>query len=306
MKRVENKMIQHYNIIDSFSKSKSFKLLSKEKSDKILVKGLVGSSIAVTVAAYAEKNSGIHIIVADDKDTAAYISNDLTELIGDTRVMFFPSTHKRSAVYDGEELSSVVLRTTALNAMSNIIKGETLFICTYPSAISEKVITTTVIDGNSFELVSGTNDKIESIVEILLSYNFNKVDFVYEPGQFSVRGGIVDIFSFSDNQPYRIDFFGDEIESIRVFDVSSQRSEKKVERVSIVPYIREFTDESLRVSLVDFVDGIKGGKSFLWLNSPSRIISKLDDIFNKLSKKQLDYDENKRKDISKIDRKSVV
>lgn len=281
-------MKQQHNIVETFAGGDSFKELLRWKSDRVLVRGIIGSSLPVAIAAYAEKNCGIHIVVMDDKDTAAYVSSDLTELLGEERVLFFPSASKRSALYDGEELSSVVLRTSALNAMSNIKKGETLYVCSYPEAISEKVITTETIMGNSFELKTGAREKIDSIVEILVSYDFNKVDFVYEPGQFSVRGGIVDIFSFSENQPYRIDFFGDEIESIRIFDVSSQRSEKKVDSVTIVPYIRLLTDASLRLSLVDFVNDVKGGKTIFWLNSPMHTIARLDDIFNKLSAKRED------------------
>lgn len=281
-------MKQQYNIVKAFAEGGSFRELVRSKSERVLVKGVIGSSLPIIVAGYAEKNSGIHIVVMDDKDTAAYVGNDLTELLGEESVMFFPSASKRSALYDGEELSSVVLRTSALSAMSSIKKGETLYICTYPEAISEKVITTATIQGNSFELKTGSKEKIESIVEILISYDFNKVDFVYEPGQFSVRGGIVDIFSFSENQPYRIDFFGDEIESIRIFDVSSQRSERKVDHVNIVPYIRVLTDASLRSSLVDFVKDIEGAESTFWLHSPNHTVSRLDDIFTKLSAKRED------------------
>lgn len=281
-------MKQEYNIIEAFSGGDSFQSLIKCKSQRVLVKGLIGSSLPITIAGYTAVNSGIHIIVMDDKDTAGYLSSDLTEMLGEERVLFFPSASKRSVLYDGEELSSVVLRTSALSAMANIKKGETLYICTYPEAISEKVITTSVIQGNSFELRTGAMEKIDSIVEILLSYDFLKVDFVYEPGQFSVRGGIVDIFSFSENQPYRIDFFGDEIESIRIFDVSSQRSERRVERVNIVPYIRVLTDASLRVSLIDSVSEIKNIETTFWLNTPLHTLSRLDDIFKKLSLKRED------------------
>lgn len=279
---------QEYNIVKAFGEGESFQSLLKCKSSRVVVKGLIGSSLPITIAGYADKNSGIHIIIMDDKDAAGYVSSDLTELLGEERVLFFPSASKRSALYDGEELSSVVLRTTALSAMAGMKKGETLYLCTYPEAVSEKVITTSVIRGNSFELHTGATEKIGSIVEILLSYDFVKVDFVYEPGQFSVRGGIVDIFSFSENQPYRIDFFGDEIESIRVFDVSSQRSERKVERVTIVPYIRVLTDASLRSSLIDFVGDIKEVDATFWLNTPQHTLSRLDDIYKKLSERRED------------------
>lgn len=279
---------QNYNIIDSFSEGKACKQLIKEKSERVLVKGLVGSSVILALTSYSQERYGIFIIVMDDKDSAAYASNDLTELVGENSVMFFPSVSKRSAAFEGEELSSIVLRTSALTAMSNIKESERLYIITYPEAISEKVVTTETIQSNSFELIVGRRDKIDSIVEILLDYDFKKVDFVFEPGQFSVRGGIVDIFSYSENQPYRIDFFGDEIESIRIFDVSSQRSQRKVESVIIVPYIRELTDASLRISLVDFISTIPQSKTTFWLSSPNHIISRLDDIYNKLVKKQIE------------------
>lgn len=281
-------MKQQYNIVDAFIGGESFQTLLKSNSERVLVKGLIGSSIPIAVAGYGEKISGIHIVVMDDKDTAGYVSSDLTELLGEERVMFFPSANKRSALHDGEDLSSVVLRTTALRAIADIKEGQSLYICTYPEAISEKVITTNTIRENSFKLRSGTHENIDSIVAILASYDFVKVDFVYEPGQFSVRGGIVDIFSFSENQPYRIDFFGSEIESIRIFDVSSQRSERKVEEVIIVPYIRVLTDNSLRSSLIDFLAGVTTSRSTIWLNSVLHTVTRLNDISNKLAAKRED------------------
>lgn len=283
-------MRKQYDIVKSFASGEKFSTLVKSKSKRVLVRGAVGSSLSVIIAAYADTHTGVHLIVEEDKDSAAYLSNDLTEILGEKEVMFFPSAAKRSILYGGEDLSSIVLRTSALDAIASISKGEKLFVCTYPEAICEKVITTKSIQENSLSLNSGEDIDIKSLVSSLVDYGFVKVDFVYEPGQFSLRGGIVDIFSFGENQPYRLDFFGDTLDSIRIFDVSSQRSQKSVNRVKIVPYIREVTEAHLRESIFEFINKIKGVKSTIWFDGAPLIENKIGEIYSKLSAKNEEAD----------------
>ncbi len=281
-------MRELHDIVKSYSKGGSLAELINKQEKSLLIRGLVGSSFAVTVAAYSQERCGLHLIVAESKDSAAYIANDLTELLGEERVMFFPSASKRSILYDSEDLSSVVLRTAALSAISTLERGESLYLCTYPEAICEKVVTTKTIADNSTEVSVDDTLDIAILVDMLINYEFRKVDFVYEPGQFSVRGGIVDIFSYGENQPYRLDFFGDTVESIRLFDIASQRSTKMLDRVVIVPYIREMTETSLREPLTKFIDDISGVESTVWIDDPMQLTHKLDDIYKKLLAKRVD------------------
>ncbi len=284
-------MDKKHNIVEHFSKGKSVKTLVKNIEKRLLIRGLVGSSFAVTLASYSRSVKGINLIIASDKEEAAYIANDLTELLGEDKVMFFPSASKRSILYDGEELSSVVLRTSALSAISNHSKGDTLYICSYPEAICEKVVTNRVIEDNSIIIAKEDNFHISELTDRLIEYEFKKVDFVYEPGQFSIRGGIVDIFSYGENQPYRIDFFGDSVDSIRVFDVATQLSQRVLEKVVIVPYIRQITDSSLRVPLSEYLCSGREESVTIWLNGAQQIMDKVDDIYTKLSDKRPDSDE---------------
>ncbi len=271
-----------HNIVDSFSLGERFGELTKSREKRLLIRGLVGSSFAVTIAAHSKVRSGVHLIIAENKDGAAYIANDLTELIGEERVMFFPSAAKRSVVHDGEDLSQVVLRTAALSAISNIKKGETLYICSYPEAMCEKVITNQAIEDNSIRVAVEDTIEIAKLIEQLISYEFKKVDFVYEPGQFSVRGGIVDIFSYGENQPYRLDFFGDSVDSIRLFDIASQRSEKSLTDVVIVPYIREITSASMRVPFTQYTQS-KGRSTTIWFENVQQLSDRLTDIYKKVA-----------------------
>lgn len=280
-----------HNIVSSFASCEPMVQLTTSPKGRVLLRGLAGSSLAVAVAGYASKKSGVNILVVENKDTAAYLANDLTELLGEDDVLFFPSAAKRSILYEGEDASSVVLRTTTLNRLSAMAKGDTCFVCTYPEAICEKVVTNKVIIDNSLTINSSKEYDINDIVNQLIDFDFVKVDFVYEPGQFSLRGGILDIFSYGENQPYRLDFFGDELESIRIFDVSTQRSTRKLDKVSVVPYIRELTDASLRISLGEFLVQNSNISGFnVWLSDAPTLLTRLDDIYDKLSAKRDDAD----------------
>ncbi len=280
-------MVELHDIIKTALTSKPLQLLQKNDEKRLLIKGLVGSSFSVMVAAYGVKHSGVHIIVADSKDSAGYISNDLTEMLGESRVLFFPSAAKKSVLYEGEDLSSVVLRTAALSAISNIKEGESIYICTYAEAICEKVVTKKTIEENSVVIKVNDEHNISHLIDDIIGYGFVKVDFVYEPGQFSVRGGIVDIFSYGENQPYRLDFFGDTVESIRIFDIASQRSQKSLEEVVVVPYIREITASALREPLTQYVSS-KNVNATYWFTDAQNLSDKLDSISIKLAEKRDD------------------
>ena len=215
---------------------------------------MVGGAYSLYAAGTVERMGGIHIFLTDDRDSAAYLVNDLYELLGEERVEFFSSGYKRSAAYGSEDAQGVVRRTSALNAITTFKKGF-LAVCTYPEALAESVAESVDMAEQSLHLKVGDSMEQSTLVNWLMEHGFNRVDFVYEPGQYSVRGGIVDIFSYVESKPYRVDFFGDEIDSLRRFDISSQLSHERPESVEIVANTMSDGESGNRVSLARFAQG---------------------------------------------------
>ena len=215
---------------------------------------MVGGAYSLYAAGTVERMGGIHIFLTEDRDSAAYLVNDLYELLGEERVEFFSSGYKRSAAYGSEDAQGVVRRTSALNAITNFKEGF-LAVCTYPEALAESVAERVELAELSLHLKVGDNMEQSTLVNWLIEHGFERVDFVYEPGQYSVRGGIVDIFSYVESKPYRIDFFGDEIDSLRRFDISSQLSHERPESVEIVANTMRDGESANRVSLARFAAG---------------------------------------------------
>ncbi|MFR4237314.1 MAG: transcription-repair coupling factor, partial [Alistipes onderdonkii] len=202
----------------------------KKERATVHLKELVGGALSFYAAAAVAKTGGVHIFVAEDRDAAAYLLNDFYNLLDEKQVYFFPSSYKRSAAYGAEDAQGVVQRTTAMNAVRGFTKGY-LVVCTYPEALAERVVDAATLQRDTIAVKLGDKISIAVLEDALADANFTRVDFVYEPGQYSVRGGIVDVFSYSESKPYRIDFFGDEVDSIRRFNISSQLSADKLDRV---------------------------------------------------------------------------
>ena len=236
---------------------------------------MVGGAFSLYAATTIERLEGIHVFLLEDRDRAAYLANDLYELLDEERVVFFASGHKRSAAYGAEDAQGVVRRTATLNAVSNF-RGGYLAICTYPEALAESVADRTRLDSNSKHVAVGDSMEQSDLVAWLGDHNFERVDFVYEPGQYSVRGGIVDVFSYVESKPYRIDFFGNEVDSIRRFDISSQLSAERPEEVDIIPNMMRSTGEA-RVSLAQFI-----GEATWWIDDGDYALRKITDIRKKV------------------------
>ena len=236
---------------------------------------MVGGAFSLYAATTIERLGGIHVFLLEDRDRAAYLANDLYELLDEERVVFFASGHKRSAAYGAEDAQGVVRRTATLNAVSNF-RGGYLAICTYPEALAESVADRTRLDSNSKHVAVGDSMEQSDLVAWLGDHNFERVDFVYEPGQYSVRGGIVDVFSYVESKPYRIDFFGNEVDSIRRFDISSQLSAERPEEVDIIPNMMRSTGEA-RVSLAQFI-----GEATWWIDDGDYALRKITDIRKKV------------------------
>ena len=239
------------------------------------ISSLAGSAFALYASVVAAQTGGVHIFVAEDRDAAAYLASDLYQLAEAERVMFLASSYKRSIRYGGGDASSQVQRTAALEAIRNH-KGGYLIVCTYPEALSENVASAESVDAFSVTLAVGDRMPMESLQERVEALGFERVDFVHEPGQYSMRGGIFDIFSYSENRPFRVDFFGDEVDSLRRFDLSSQLSTERVESVSILPDLKNFAAEK-KVSVAEYV-----GQAVWWMSNLDHTLARLDDVRRKL------------------------
>ncbi len=224
-----------------------------EASNKqnIILKGLSGSLDAVVLSALFAAHPRDYIVVLHDKEEAAYFQNDLQNLLS-REVLIFPMSYKRPYEFDETENANVLMRAEVLNRLAT--KSEAEIIVTYPEALSEKVITKRSLAANTFTINVKAKLDLPFLEEFLHTYDFEKTDFVYEAGQFAVRGGIIDIFSFAYELPYRIELFGDEVDSIRTFDPGSQLSVDSLDIVNIIPNVQSKLMQADRQSFMEFID----------------------------------------------------
>ena len=225
----------------------------------IQLKGLRGSSAATFLAPLKNALPGIYLFVLDDEETAGYFYHDICQIAGEANVSFFPSGYKRSIKYGQADPANEILRTETLSHLASL-KGEevagvppkkTLAIVTYPEALAEKVAKTEQVTENILQLHKGEKVDSQFVMEMLNNTGFQRVDYVYEPGQYAVRGSIIDVFSFSSEYPYRIDFFGNEIDSLRSFEVDSQLSREQLDEITLSPSFS--SQETQGISLVEFL-----------------------------------------------------
>ncbi|TDQ75928.1 transcription-repair coupling factor [Sphingobacterium yanglingense] len=224
----------------------------QEKSPKIHLKGLIGSSDAMVVTAAYSLAERPYIFILPTHEEASYFLSDLESLF-DKQILFFPASYRKAFEFTQTDSAHVLQRAETLSSL-NRSTGLPKIVVTYPEAIAEKVINRSDLEKNTLSITQNTKLGIDFINEFLYEYDFERVDFVYEPGQFAIRGGIVDIFSFSNDLPYRIEFFGDEIESIRTFDIESQLSVNKIHTVTIVPNVQAKFLTNNHISLLEYID----------------------------------------------------
>ena len=205
----------------------------------LCLNGLYGSSQALLAGALCGRTGGIHIILIEEKEEASYFFSDLQSVCSPETVLFLPSSYRRASNQLRPDEGNMIMRNHVISRITQHKAGNRLMLVTYPEALQEKVLTAETMGRNTLTLNTGERISISFLREMLLTYGFEPADFVYEPGQFAIRGGIVDIFSYASHQPYRIDFFGEEVDSIRVFSVDSQLSEQRVETVLIVPNVQK-------------------------------------------------------------------
>jgi transcription-repair coupling factor (superfamily II helicase) len=226
-------------------------VISANDHSRIHLKGLIGSSDSVLAAALYLLQQKNMLFVFPDKEEAVYFLNDLESVLHQP-ILFFSSSFRKPFDFTQIDSSCVLQRAEVLNELSHSTKQGKLIV-TYPEALAEKVINRTTLEKNTLQVTIGNKLGIDFINEFLLEYNFDRVDFVYEPGQFSIRGGIVDIFSFSNDLPYRIEFFGDLIESIRTFGVEDQLSVKQLTTIHIVPNVQSDFLSDEKISLLEYI-----------------------------------------------------
>lgn len=228
------------------------KALNSTKNPKIQLKGLVGSADAiVALSSYFLLHKPL-LFVLPDREEAAYFQSDLESAL-EKQVLLFPSSYRKSFDFTQVDTANVLARAEVLNELNHDSEYGKIVV-SYPEAVAEKVIDRAALEKNTLEISIGAKLGIDFINEFLIDYDFDRADFVYEPGQFSIRGGIVDIFSFSSDLPYRIEFFGDEVESIRSFEIESQLSVADVKSLTIVPNVQaKFLTES-NISILDYID----------------------------------------------------
>jgi len=245
------------------------------------LKGLVGSSKSMLANELLKKTAQNHLFILNDKEEAAYFVNDLNNLSEREQLLFFPSSYKRSIQYRQTDKGNIILRSEILNQLKDGTSNWAMV--TYPEAIIEQVASKDVISENSLALHKGEKISIDFVNEVLATYEFERVDFVYEPGQYAIRGSIVDVFSYASELPYRIDFFGDEVESIRSFNIENQLSDKAFECIDILPNLQDVDYKEERESFFDYIDE----NTVIWGMSLQFVQDRIQHIYDKT---QLSYE----------------
>lgn len=239
------------------------------------VSGLVGSSLSLVISQLFKTSERPFLLILNDKEEAAYHLNDLENLLGDQHVLFYPGSYRRPYQIEETDNANVLLRSEVLNRINS--RKKPALIVTYPEALFEKVVTRKELERNTLKLIVGNDLSIDFVNEVLFEYQFKRTDFVTEPGEFSVRGGILDVFSFSNDEPYRIEFFGDEIESIRTFDVETQLSLEQHKKVSIIPNVENKMMDEKRESFLKYI----AAKTVVLLKNEELLSSSIDKLFRK-------------------------
>lgn len=244
------------------------RILKESTIKNIYCGGLCASAASLYASALVERVAVPLVFILGDLEEAGYFYHDLTQVLGEERVLFFPSSFRRAIKYGQKDAANEILRTEVLGRLRK--EDERLCIVTYPDALAEKVVSRKELECKSLKLHTGERVDMGFVTDMLRTYGFEYVDYVYEPGQYAVRGGIIDVFSFSSEYPFRIDFFGDEVDSIRVFEVETQLSKEKKESIIIVPDLSRSLEQDGGGGMVPFLDflpkdTVLAMRDFLWL-----------------------------------------
>jgi len=254
--------------------------LDRHSLVKVNITGLRGSSRSICCSAYLNSSDSSLLIILSDKEEAAYFHNDLVALNPDQPIYFFPSSYKRSIQYGHTDPSNLVLRTEILTILSQGEKNPV--IVTYPEALIEKVVDKALFGRSSITVRDGESYMLEEIEKQMIKAGFERSDFVTEPGEYSIRGGILDVFSYASDHPFRIDFFGNDVESIRSFQVDNQLSIQPLQEVSIVPNTHNLITKESRVSFLDFLPD----RIIIWADNLTFIKDRVNEMFEQTTIEQ--------------------
>lgn len=266
------------SIYASSEKAQELCDLLNEAEVKIHLSGLAGSSASVVASSVFTNKPGNYLFILPDKEEAAYFFNNLENLHkGEkgTTILFYPGSYRRPYQIEETDNANIMLRAEVLNVIRK--KRKNTLVITYPEAIVEKVVSKRHLEKNTLDVEVGGKYSIDFINELLIEYEFEHVDFVYEPGQFAVRGGIVDVYSYSNEYPYRIEFFDEEVESIRSFDMANQLSIKTMKKVSIVPNVQKKLLHESRESFLNYIPS----NTTIWIKDPETARGKIRKGFEK-------------------------
>ena len=265
-------------IVSLYEQSPNIKQIVKQlqqEYQKLQLQHLAGSSLSFVISSTFKQVEKPYLLIFNDKEEAAYYLNDLEQLLGDKNVLFYPGSYRRPYQIEETDNANILLRSEVLNRINS--RKKPAVIVTYPDALFEKVVTKRELEKNTLKLTVGEKISLDFVNEVLFEYNFNRVDFVTEPGEFAVRGGIVDVFSFSNDVPYRIEFYGDEVESIRTFDIETQLSIDKEKKISILPNVENKKLQENRESFLKYISN----NTVIFSKNSLLLFRRLDKLFEK-------------------------
>jgi len=281
---------QEDNRTDSISKH-----IESTDPARVMIDGMIGAQDCFVLAAVFGKSDYSQVFIANDKEEAAYFQNTLDLVIDKPKVHFLPDSFKRPMAYEELNKVNILERTESINKISQH-HGEGQILVTYPEAIFEKVVDPKLLHENQIEINKGEDLDVDTIIEVLVEYGFERVDFVYEPGQFSIRGGIVDIFSYGNEWPYRIELFDEEIESIRTFNPANQLSLKNIERVNIIPNINSGFKQEEKVPLFS----VFSDNTVVWIRDVDLVLDRLQQCVEKTEVFAKNINVNTEEDLKRI------
>ena len=249
----------------------------ESSNNHILYSGLVGSAKAFAVEEHFRQNGGQHLVICASKEDAAYFYNDLEALFGERemdyskkQILFYPTSYKRPYEPERPDNTYILSRTEVLQRIST--SERRTVIVSYPEALSEKVFTRKLLAKNTFKVKQGDKINLDFLTDLLYEYGFENVDFVVEPGQFAIRGGLIDVYSFANDNPYRIEFFGDEVDSIRSFDIASQLSIERLNNIVLLPNMQQQAFLEERESILEYLPNA----TTLWIEQMNFFASQID------------------------------
>lgn len=245
---------------------------------RLQLSGLTGAqeSFAIAATVTGQKATAVHLLVANSKEEAAYRHNDLEGMMDKEVVFFFPDSFKRPAFFDDLNQTQILQRSETISQVAGS-GSKTAMIVTYPEALFEKVVKPEVLQQSRIEVKKGERLDVDFMIQVLVEYGFVRADFVYEPGQFSIRGGIIDLFSFGNDLPYRIELFDDEVETLRTFDPTSQLSQKSLTSLSIVPNLNTRFRQDQKVSLLQILPP----NTVIWVKDIQFLVDRLQYCFER-------------------------